>query len=136
MRTQSMSISEFMSGEYKINPDKKKSAMKTLKKVGTSITVPLLLAKPAFANEIAGPKQWIGEQTLSTLAHALDPVIELLVALSFPVCSVIIVGSLFLFAFGNSDAAWEKIQRAGLSYILIQLSPLFLNILKGIGDAI
>lgn len=78
----------------------------------------------------------IGEKTLETIAHALDPLIDLLVALSFPVCSIIIVGSCFFFMLGKSERGWSGIQNAGLGYVLIQVMPMLLGVLKDIGNAI
>lgn len=37
---------------------------------------------------------------------------------------------------GNSEKAWSTIMNAGLGYVLIQMSPLFLDILKTIGEAV
>lgn len=140
MKTQSMSISEFMCGEYK-EPTKKSNPMKVIKTVGNTIALPLVVAKPAFASAPieavpTGASQYIGETTLEIIAHALDPLVDLMVALSFPVCSVIIVGSCFFFMLGKSERAWSGIQNAGLGYILIQIMPLLLNVLKEIGSAI
>ena len=81
-------------------------------------------------------KEWMGEQTLSMLGHVLDPVVDVLVALSFPVASVVIVGACFFFIFGNAEKAWSMIQNAGLGYVLIQVSPLILNVLKQVGNAV
>lgn len=140
---QTIAFNDFMTGSYKkksVEEKKKLNVGKVIRRVGTSITIPLLLAKPAFAATPAavpvGAKEWMGEQALSTLAHALDPLVDVLVALSFPVASVIIVGGCFFFMLGNSEKAWSTIQNAGLGYVLIQISPLILNVLKQIGGAI
>ncbi|MGM0903035.1 MAG: hypothetical protein ACQEXB_18300 [Bacillota bacterium] len=140
MKTQSMFFSEFMRGENK-EPKEKSNSTKVIKKVGTSSAVPLVAAKPAFASGAveavpAGASQYIGETTLEIIAHALDPLVDLMVALSFPVCSVIIVGSCFFFMLGKSERAWSGIQNAGLGYILIQIMPMLLKVLKEIGSAI
>lgn len=138
MRTQSMSISEFMSGNYK--QKKRRSKKKVVQKVATSIAIPLIAAKPAFAATPeaipVGATQFIGEKTLEVIAHALDPLVDLMVALSFPVCSVIIVGSCFFFMLGKSERGWSGIQNAGLGYVLIQIMPMLLGVLKEIGNAI
>ncbi|MED5102416.1 hypothetical protein P9858_20000 [Niallia circulans] len=140
---QTIAFNDFMTGSYKkksVEEKKKLNVGKVIRRVGTSITIPLLLAKPAFAATPAavpvGAKEWMGEQALSTLAHTLDPLVDVLVALSFPVASVIIVGGCFFFMLGNSEKAWSTIQNAGLGYVLIQISPLILNVLKQIGGAI
>jgi hypothetical protein len=140
-RTQTIAFNDFMSGSYKEKPSRKLNK-KAIGRIATSISVPLVMAKPVFA-QTTGPaaipanaSEWMGEQTLSALAHVLDPVIDILVALSLPVASVVIVGSLFFFMFGNAEKAWGMIQNAGLGYVLIQVSPLILNVLKQIGNSI
>lgn len=140
---ETIAFNDFMTGSYKekrVEEKKKSNVGKIVRRVGTSITIPLLLAKPAFAatpNAVpVGATEWMGEKTLQTLAHALDPLVDVLVALSFPVASVIIVGGCFFFMLGNSEKAWSTIQNAGLGYVLIQISPLILNVLKQIGGAI
>ncbi len=69
-------------------------------------------------------------KTLVTIAHTLDPLIDLIFALCFTVCSVIIVGACLFFRLRKSDRAWSSIQNADLGYILIQIMPLLLNGLK------
>lgn len=78
----------------------------------------------------------IADKSLDILAHALDPLIQILVAISFPIASVIMVGACFFFMFGNSEKAWDMIMKAGLGYVLIQLSPLFFDILREVGKTI
>lgn len=78
----------------------------------------------------------IADTSLNMIANVLDPVIQILVAFSLPVASVIMVGACFLFMFNNSEKAWTMIMNAGLGYILINLSPLFLEVLRQIGKAI
>lgn len=163
-----MSISEFMTGEYKVQDKRrKKKRAKKIVSVASSVTIPFLLTGSvgAVGLAIAGTKalasmkstvipvdtttamaqgeaitanasEWMGEKTLSTLAHVLDPVVDILVALSFPVASVIIVGACFYFMFDKSEKAWGMITNAGLGYILIQVSPLILSVLKQVGTAV
>ncbi|AJK89335.1 MULTISPECIES: hypothetical protein [Lysinibacillus] len=87
-------------------------------------------------NTIAQPTGIIADKSLEILATALDPIVQILVAISFPIASVIMVGACFFFMLGNSEKAWGMIMNAGLGYVLINLSPLFLQILKQIGEAI
>lgn len=140
MRTQTMTISEFMSGDYKV---KKKSKKKI--KAATSSVLPLSLIPtiasaqtPVTYQEAVpvGATEWISEKSLEVIAHALDPLVDLMVALSFPIASVIIIGGCFFFMLGKSERAWSTIQNAGLGYVLIQIMPLLLNVLKEVGGAI
>ena len=78
----------------------------------------------------------IADKSLEILATALDPIVQILVAISFPIASVIMVGACFFFMFGNSEKAWNMIMNAGLGYVLIQLSPLFLQILREVGETV
>lgn len=151
-----INFNEFMSGEYKVKEkQRKQKRIKKASKIASAAILPLAtggvvgtlgFAAKAFASTTvtipaeeaipATAKEWMGEQTLSALAHVLDPVVDVLVALSFPIASVVIVGACFFFMFGNAEKAWSMIQNAGLGYVLIQVSPLILNVLKQVGNAV
>lgn len=162
-KVQSIKFGEFMTGEYAVKQEaQKKARNKKIKHTAQKVTKAgaiglgfTLIGSPvgavmgatrAFAesNAVATTAQavpvnaseWMGQKTLETIAHALDPVIDLLVALSFPIASVIVVGACFYFMFGNPEKAWKGIQNAGLGYVLIQVSPLLLSVLKEIGNAV
>ncbi|MGE7091703.1 hypothetical protein ACQKII_09670 [Lysinibacillus sp. NPDC048646] len=102
------------------------------------ISEPVIAQIPSVlpTNAIAQPVGVIADKSLEMLATILDPVVQVLVAISFPIASVIMVGACFFFMFGNNEKAWSMIMNAGLGYVLIQMSPLFLEILKSIGEAI
>ena len=157
--TKVIKFNEFMSGEYKVKvKQKKQKIIKNTAKLAAASILPITtcgtigtlgfamktfacttnIAVPASA-QVAIPvnaSEWLGQQTLHALAHILDPVIDILVALSLPVASVVIVGSCFFFIFGKAEKAWTSIQNAGLGYVLIQVSPLILNVLKQVGNAV
>jgi flagellar basal body-associated protein FliL len=159
-KTKGIKFADFMSGEYKkIEKERSSKKVKKVAKVALAAVVPIatggamgaigLMAASATAVFAEAPsvpatvmavpvdaKAWMGEQTLSALAHVLDPVVDVLVALSFPIASVIIVGACFFFMLGNSEKGWQTIQNAGLGYVLIQVSPLILNVLKQVGNAV
>ena len=82
------------------------------------------------------PTGFIADTSLEMLANVLDPLVQIMVALSFPIASVIMIGGCFFFMIGNSEKAWQTIMNAGLGYVLIQLSPLFLQILREVGEAV
>jgi hypothetical protein len=150
-------FNEFMSSDYKVKKkEKKQKRIAKATRLASAAVLPLAtggaigtigFAMKAFAAANVIPatvppavevtaKEWMGEQALSTLAHVLDPVVDILVALSFPIASVIIVGSCFQFMFDRADKGWQMIQNAGLGYVLIQVSPLILNVLKQVGNAV
>lgn len=118
-----------------------KMNFKYLGAVGSTPLLALLGGAAAFASDgteavPASVTGMVAGTSLKVLASALDPVIQILVAISLPVASIVMVGGCFYFMFGNSEKAWSTIQNAGLGYILIQMSPLFIKVLKEIGSAI
>ncbi|KKX54195.1 hypothetical protein [Brevibacillus borstelensis] len=140
-RTEVIKFRDFMDGTWKV-PEKNRGNMKkaagSLVKAGT--IVPLALTTAAHASAAESVKTTasavIAGTTLQILAHALDPVAQILVALSLPIASIVMIGGCYFFLFGNSDKAWSTIQNAGLGYILIQLSPLFIRVLEQVGKSI
>lgn len=90
----------------------------------------------AIATPLPSNTGVITDTSLDVLATILVPLIQIMVAISFPVASVIMIGACFFFMFGNSEKAWDMIMKAGLGYVLIQVSPLFLEILKNVGKAV
>lgn len=106
--------------------------------VTQQVIEPLVSQLPSTipVNAVAQPTGLIADKSLEILATALDPVIQILVAISFPIASVIMVGACFFFMLGNSEKAWSMIMNAGLGYVLIQLSPLFLDIIRAVGEAV
>ncbi|HZG82120.1 MAG TPA: hypothetical protein VEZ13_15220 [Brevibacillus sp.] len=138
-RTEVIKFRDFMDGAWK-QPKKKelKRAIDGLVKAGAMIPLAIIPAAHASAAESVKTtaSTVIAGTTLQILAHALDPVVQILVALSLPIASVVMIGGCYFFLFGNSEKAWSTIQNAGLGYILIQLSPLFLKVLEQIGKSI
>ena len=140
MATEVIKFRSFMDGTWK-EPAKKKKDLKritgTLVKAGSM--VPLAFTAAAHASAAESVKTTastvIAGTTLQILAHALDPVAQILVALSLPIASIVMIGGCYFFLFGNSDKAWSTIQSAGLGYILIQLSPLFIKVLEQVGKS-
>jgi hypothetical protein len=140
-KVQTIPFRDFMDGTWKL-PEKKKNELKkmtdSLVKAGAMIPLALTTAAHASAAEsvASAASHAIAGTTLQILAHALDPVTQILVAISLPVASVVMIGGCYFFLFGNSEKAWTTIQNAGLGYILIQLSPLFIKVLEQIGKSI
>jgi len=101
-------------------------------------TAPLVYAEASNVIPVAMPQPTgaIADASLTMLANVLDPVIQILVAFSFPLASVIMVGAGFFFMLGQSERAWDIIFKCGMGYLFIQLSPLLLGILKTVGEAV
>lgn len=140
-KTEVIKFRDFMDGTWRL-PEKKKKELKkvtdALVKAGAMIPLALAPAIHVSAAEsvAATATQVVAGTTLQVLAHALDPLTQILVAISLPVASVVMIGGCFFFMFGQADRAWSTIQNAGLGYILIQLSPLFIKVLEQVGKSI
>lgn len=136
-KVQTIPFRDFMDGTWKV-PKKEDAAAVIDGLVKTGALVPLAMASSAkfvsAASETAS--KVIAGSTLQILSHALDPIVQILVAVSLPVASIVMIGGCFFFMFGNSDKAWNTIQNAGLGYILIQLSPIFIKVLEQVGKSI
>jgi len=154
MRKETINFRDFMSGEYKTK--KKAKRVATAKKV-SRLAIPAIIGSPtgllfgamsAFAATpevipvatvgdqiVEGGTHFVSKHTLNIIAHSLDPIVEIMVAFAFPVASVIMAGACFLFMFNRADKGFEMIQRAGLGYVLVQMLPFLLNVLKQVGDA-
>ncbi len=127
----------------KFNEAHSSTAMPVVAPLQQPILEPVVAQLPSTistvpVNAIAQPQPTgvIADKSLEMLATILDPVIQVLVAISFPVSSVIMVGACFFFMFGNSEKAWNTIMNAGLGYVLIQMAPLLLDIFRTIGKAV
>lgn len=139
-RTEVIKFRDFMDGTWKDSGKKNdlKKVTDALIKAGAMIPLALASAVHVSAAEslTASATQVVAGTTLQVLAHALDPLTQILVAISLPVASVVMIGGCFFFMFGQSEKAWSTIQNAGLGYILIQLSPLFIKVLEQVGKSI
>ncbi|MBX8942519.1 hypothetical protein [Lysinibacillus sp. K60] len=122
----------------KFNDTYSSTVMPVAAPIQQPILEPVVAQIPSSIPVNAFPQQTgiIADKSLEILATALDPVVQILVAISFPIASVIMVGGCFFFMLGNSERAWNTIMNAGLGYVLIQMSPLFLEILRTIGKAV
>ncbi|WP_102692350.1 pilin [Rummeliibacillus pycnus] len=108
----------------------------TLKSLTSSITQIPVTSDHITAIPTGAVSEHIASTSLDVLTTILDPVIQILVAISLPIASVIMIGSLFWFMFGKAEKAWSMIMNAGFGFVLIQLSPLFLKILHQLGNAV
>jgi hypothetical protein len=70
------------------------------------------------------------------IVHSFDPLIDLMVGLSLPIAGVMLTGGALMILVGMKDRGMQLILNSSLGYILVQMSPLFISMLAGIGGAI
>jgi hypothetical protein len=113
-----------------------------LKAAATSAIPLSLAARPAFASGggvtavEAVPAGAVGEAVKERIMGAFDPLVELMITLSYPIAGVMLTGGALAIMIGMRDKGYSMIQTAGIGYILVQMTPLFLKLLVGIGGAV
>ncbi|MGM0804681.1 MAG: hypothetical protein ACQET8_08045 [Bacillota bacterium] len=144
-------ITEFMQSKQDIQKPNMKDYSK-YKAVATGTLVPLIFAPKAFAAEsvnqcgqvlavsssaTAMPVNAVTDKVMgdviSAFAHLFDPLIDLMIAISFPVASAMIVWKIFCGFFKDQGEIWEGIGKVSIVYLLVQMSPIFIKILKSLG---
>lgn len=109
--------------------------------------VPLMFAASGFkpagafaagnsATVEAVPAGAISDAIKSRIMNAFDPLVELMISLSYPIAGVMLAGGSLAIMIGMRDKGYSMIQMAGVGYILVQMTPLFLDLLVGIGGAV
>lgn len=78
----------------------------------------------------------VSEGTRNMIVHAFDPLIDLIQILSYPIAGVMIAGGCLMIMINQKDKGVEWIRGAAIGYIIVQLSPLLLKILVGVGGNI
>jgi phage-related protein len=121
-KTESMTIKEFMNRQY---TKKAKSLPSELSMIPLAV-MPILSATPAFAE---GTAHKVTDAMYDKMLHAFDPLITLVQALAYPVAMVVVLGGALFVMIGNKEKGFTMMQSAGLGYVLVQMTPLVLNIL-------
>lgn len=164
MTTETMSIKDFMSGNY--GAKKKWSLFKKKTKkyapvaarisivvgsaiiFGNIIDIPHVFADGCTPSPDASEvfkdvqssdgaiKNYIDGQLYNRIVNAFEPVIFLIKAVSYPIASVVaLCGGLFIMV-GSQERGFSLISRAGIGYIVVQMIPLFMRLLVEIAKAI
>lgn len=103
-------------------------------------TIPILLtplakakvfASAIPAEDVSGEiAQAAGQADMyARMIHAFDPLINLVQALAYPICMVVVLGGALFIMIGNKEKGFAMMQGAGLGYVLVQMTPVILNIL-------
>lgn len=160
-RTESIEFGAFLSGEYKERGKDEKSNVGQLcddlgKWIVAIPSAGLLTFKSAtsFAHEsqtqfvapqavpVNGqygevvPAGALSDAVTERIVSAFDPLVELIIAVSLPVASVMMAGSALMIMVGQKDAGFKLMMNASLGYVLVQMVPLFIDLLAGVGEAV
>ncbi|UOQ93431.1 hypothetical protein MUO14_24195 [Halobacillus shinanisalinarum] len=133
-KTEAIPFGDFMSGDYK----RKKKDFKKVSKYGLVLPAALLpLSKVSAAptGEVVAANA-VSDAIKGQIVNAFDPVVELMIALSLPIAGVMITGGALMVMIGMNDRGYGLLMKAGIGYVLVQMSPLFIDLLAGVGAAV
>jgi hypothetical protein len=138
MRTERMTIKEFMNRNTKVNYSRAKNTMK----FGAALPLSVLPLSTIQANAATNPPVSVpvaaltSDQIYDKMLTAFEPVTTLIQALAYPVASIVVlVGAIFVMI-DRKEKGFDMMGSAALGIILINLLPMLLNmlvqIMKGI----
>lgn len=159
--TETMSIKDFMAGNYGAKKKWSLFKKKAKKYAPVAVRVSLVIGSVIiFSNIIDIPhtfaatndanidnilkdaqpdgkvQNFIDSQLYSRIMNAFEPVIFLVKAVAYPIATIVgLSGALFIMV-GSQEKGFGLIQRAGLGYIILQMVPLLMKLLAEIAKAI
>ena len=75
-------------------------------------------------------KNYIEGQLYNRIVNAFEPVIFLIKLVSYPIASVVALCGSVLIMVGSQERGFSLISRAGICYIVVQMIPLFMRLLR------
>lgn len=119
----SMSISEFMARDGKT---KRVSSYKRIVPLAVGAGT-FLMPVSAFA---AGPGDYVKDKTMDLVMSFMDPVIEVLQALSYPAGIVGLTWAGIMMMINQRSGSILAVQAVGMGYLMVQVAPWFMDMLK------
>jgi hypothetical protein len=141
-RIQTVKTYDFKTGEYKYSQeDKKRLTGDLLKKAGALTAGSFLISRAPMALAASNEPQVIavnaiGDTVKQQVLTAFDPLVDLMMAISLPIASVMITGAALMILIGQKDRGYSLMMNASVGYVLVMLSPLFIKLLAGVGAAL
>jgi Type IV secretion system pilin len=111
-----------------------KASLTTLATGATAISITnKLFTSHAYAQ---GPVEYVKQTAKEKIVEAFMPLVDLIQALSYPIALVMLTGGALMFMINQKDKGISLIQNASIGYILVQLMPLMMQLLVGIGNTV
>ena len=132
-KVETINFKDFMDGSYKqtIQPRVTKEMIIKAGVMITTLTLSLTFGDLSLVS--AGAVNGVITDKVIT---AFDPMIQLAQALSYPIGMVMMLGGGLFMMIGNSDKGLSMIQKAGMGYILVQMLPMFMDLLVEIAKSL
>ncbi len=122
-----------------------KASITTLVTGATAITVTnKLFSSTAYAANVEsipvaanGPvASYVKGAAKEKIVEAFMPLVDMIQALSYPIALVMLTGGALMFMINQKDKGIGLIQNAAIGYILVQLMPMMMQLLVGIGNTV
>jgi hypothetical protein len=111
-----------------------KASLTTLITGATAISITnKIFTTHAYAE---GPVEYVKGRAKEQIIEAFMPLVDMIQALSYPIALVMLSGGALLFMINQKDKGISLIQNASIGYILVQLMPLLMQLLVGIGNSV
>ena len=143
MRIEAIKYSDYMGGQRFEEKKTMKDIGGMLKKAGAATAGAIMLAKAPLAlaaveaqQGLSVPASAVSGSVKQQVIHAFDPLVDLMMSLSLPIASVIITGAALMILMGFKEKGYPMMFSASIGYCLVQLTPMFIKILAGVGGAI
>ena len=137
------SIGEFMRNEARelkreVARINKKAATVGLKAFVTTLAGATAIGLTTVTNYAyaEGPAGYVKGKAKEQIVEAFMPLVDMIQALSYPVALVMLTGGALMFMINQKDRGISLIQNASIGYILVQLMPLLMELLVGIGKTV
>ncbi|EZH67869.1 hypothetical protein DH09_08060 [Bacillaceae bacterium JMAK1] len=139
-KVESFTVQEFMRGDHHKSKKQRQQEEKLVAlTTATAVTGGIALQPWFFSMANAAeamPVGALGDGVKSRIVHSFDPLIDLLQNLSLPLAGVMVtVGGIFVML-GMKERGYSLLMQASIGYILLQLTPLFMDLLVSIGESI
>lgn len=141
-KVETMSVKEFMNRECRchVSPAGKRSTLNDKGKIKplikASVTAGVTVLALSFGDISLASAGVVNGVVTSKVVNAFEPLVELVKALSYPICLVMMLGGGLFVMIGNSERGFGMIQKAGLGYVLVQMLPILMDLLVEITKAL
>lgn len=116
----------------------KKTAAHGLKASLTTLAGTTVIGITSFNNHAyaQGPAEYVKGKAKEQMVEAFMPLVDMIQALAYPIALVMLTGGALMFMINQKDKGISLIQNACIGYILVQLMPILMQMLVGIGNTI
>ena len=143
MKTEAIKYSDYMAGQ-RFGEKKRNGNGNVIKKAGTLAAGSLFLLKSPMALAASVDPYGVAVEAsgavngavTNQIVHAFDPLVSLMTSMALPLASVLLTGAALMIMLNMKEKGYTLMMQASVGYVAVNLIPLFVKILAGIGAAL